>query len=287
VGNLLNIILFRKRALWALSPCIPFLFAASIANMIDIYSFVLFGTLTGFQISPILYSPVVCKLQIYLFYTSYCISSWLMVACCADRFFSSSHSTIIRSYSNIQMTNRIIFVITIVNLLVYSQVLYCYEANQANTTGVCYTQNSVCNALDIIYYFIFQAIRPSVFMFIFGIGTFIHIRQGRVVRQALINRTEMVRVTTIMYMRRSGREILRILTIQVILYLVCSMPFLIVKIYSNIPLSTVKSALQHSIEKLILNIALLLSLIDKIFSFYIYTLSSKYYRQELTKLVTQ
>jgi hypothetical protein len=65
------------------------------------------------------------------------------------------------------------------------------------------------------------------------------------------------------------------------------MPFLAVKIYSNIPLSTMKSALQLSIERLVFNIALLFSLIDKIFSFYIYTLSSKYYRQELIKLTTR
>jgi hypothetical protein len=210
-----------------------------------------------------------------------------MVACCADRFFSSSRNAIIRSYSNMRMTNRIIFVITIINLLVYSQVLYFYDANQVNKPGICYIQNSVCNALDIIYYFIFQAIGPSVFMFIFGIGTFIHIRHERLVRKALLNRTETVRVTTIIYMKRSSREVLRILTIEVILYLVCSMPFLLVKIYSNIPSSTMKSTLQLSIERLIFNIALLFSLIDKIFSFYIYTLSSKYYRQELTKLVTQ
>jgi hypothetical protein len=65
--------------------------------------------------------------------------------------------------------------ITIIILLVDSQLLYCFEANQFN-------QPSSCYAIGIIYYFIFQAIGPPVLMLLFAIGTFIHIRQGQQVQ---------------------------------------------------------------------------------------------------------
>jgi len=291
VGNLLNIILFKKRALWTLSPCIPFLLAASIANMIGIYSVVMLRMLIGFKITPTFYSSVACKLQLYLYYTTFCISSWLMVACCVDRFFSSSRSAMIRNYSNMRMTSRIIGAIVIIILLVDSQALYCYEANQFSKLAPCFPKNDVCNALDIILYFIFQATGPPVFMLIFGIGTFIHIRQGRKIRQQSTNTGEIgtrkISSITKRNTRRNGQEILYMLTIQITLYLIFTMPFFAIKIYSIIPFSTNRSDVQSSVLSLLLNIATLFSFTDKIFSFYIYTLSSKYYRQELIKLFTR
>jgi hypothetical protein len=214
-----------------------------------------------------------------------------MVACCVDRFFSSSRSAIVRSYSNIRLTGRITLVIIIIISIVYSPVLYCYEANQFNKPAPCFPQNNACNAFDITFYFIFQATGPPVFMLIFGIGTFIHIRQGRQIRQQPTSATDIgtrtISSTPTRKTERNGREILSMLTMQVILYLICSMPFFATKIYSILPLSTNLSDVQISVVNLIVNIAVLFSFVDKIFSFYIYTLSSKYYRQELIKLVTQ
>jgi hypothetical protein len=214
-----------------------------------------------------------------------------MVACCVDRFFSSSRSAIVRSYSNIRLTGRITLVIIIIISIVYSPVLYCYEANQFNKPAPCFPQNNACNAFDITFYFIFQATGPPVFMLIFGIGTFIHIRQGRQIRQQPTSATDIgtrtISSTPTRKTERNGREILSMLTMQVILYLICSMPFFATKIYSILPLSTNLSDVQISVVNLIVNIAVLFSFVDKIFSFYIYTLSSKYYRQELIKLTSR
>ena len=51
VGNVLNIILFKRRTLWTLSPGIPYLLAASFAIIVTIYPFVILRTLTGFTTS--------------------------------------------------------------------------------------------------------------------------------------------------------------------------------------------------------------------------------------------
>jgi hypothetical protein len=129
-------------------------------------------------------------------------------------------------------------------------------------------------------------------MLIFGIGTFHHIHQGRQIRPELTNRTKIGTGTTSSIPTRntkrgSNRDILLMLTIQVTLYLFCSIPLFALKIYENIPMSIVKSDVRISVENLILNITAMITFVDKVFSFYIYTLSSKYYRKELIKLVTR
>jgi hypothetical protein len=291
MGNVLNIILFKQRHLRTLSPSITFLLAASVVNLVDIYSFILLRTLIGFKITPAFYSSVLCKLQIYLYYTSFCLSSWYMVGCCADRFFASSPSAVVRRYSSIRTTHRIVLAITITLLLVYSPLLYCYDANLFQKPAPCYPQNSVCEMIDLTFYFIFQSIGPPVCILIFGIGTFIHIRQGRHVRQ---NITSMVTASAIpatstnsTTTKKNKRSILSMVIVQVILYILCSLPLLAFKIYSNIPLSIIKSGVRLSVENLILHVTIVLSFVDKIFSFYIYTLASDYFRGELIKLVPQ
>lgn len=249
--------------------------------------------LSGFQLSPSGRSSTVCKLQLYVHNIAFSLSSWCMVACCADRYFSSSRNAAIRRYSNMRVTRRTIFIITLTIFLIYSQTLYCFDANQVNKPAPCFPQNDICNAVDIILYFLTQAIGPPIFMLIFGIGTFIHIRQGRQVAQEATNgdvRTEpisFVATTTRTNAKRDNRSVLIMVATQVIVYIIFSIPHLIVKIYLIIPTSTVKSPVQIAIENLCLNLSILSSVVDKIFAFYIYTLASKYYRTELMKLVTR
>lgn len=222
IGSLLNIILFRKRAVWSISPCIPFLFLASITNLIDIYATIRMRMLVSFKITPTFYSSVACKLQLYFYYTSFCLSSWFMVGCCIDRFLSSSRNANIRFYSNMRITNR---TIAIIILLGYSQVLYCFDANQVNRSTLCSTQNDFCSMLDTIYTFFFQSIGPPVFILIFGIGTFFHIHNNRQIQPEIITGTTLpisIRKTK----RINDRDILLVVAIQVMLYLFCLIPFL-------------------------------------------------------------
>jgi len=211
-----------------------------------------------------------------------------MVGCCADRFFSSSTSARIRRYHGTRTTGRIILAITIIILLVYSQVLFCYEANQFNKPAPCFLRSNVCNMVDIASYFIFQSFGPPICMLMFGIGTFIHIRQGQQIRQKPINLDAIATIPIqIINTRKNNRNILPMLIVQITLYILCSLPLMAFKIYSNLPLSTIKNDAQLSVENLFLNVAILLSFVDKIFSFYIYTLTSAYFRAEIIKLFTQ
>jgi hypothetical protein len=291
IGNVLNIVLFRRRALWTLSPSIPYLLAASVANIIIIYPFAILRVLIGFNITPTYFSSPVCRLQIYLYYVPTSLSSWFMVGCCADRFYSSSRSAVVRRYSCMLMTRRIIIVTTTIIVVVYFQTLDCFEANQFYKSLPCNTLNDVCSVIDIVYYFIFQTVGPPVFMLIFGIGTFIHIRQGRHIQQrqmnmVVVNSTTAISTVTTK-MRPNNQTILPLLFTQITIYILCSIPLLAIKIYLLISVSVVKNDVRRSAETLSLSMLIWFSLVDKIFSFYIYTLTSKYFRQEFIKLMTK
>ncbi|UJR11460.1 hypothetical protein I4U23_015639 [Adineta vaga] len=286
IGNVLNIILFSKRTLWTLSPCIPLLFVISVSNLILIYSFVMLRTLIGFRITPAYYSSIVCKFQLYIYYISYCLSSWFMVMCCIDRFLSSSHDVNIRNYSNMRTTTRICLTIIIIILLIFSPSFYCFEANQFHKPTPCFTQNDICAMFDLIVYFIFQGIGPPILMFFFGFGTIKHIYHDRQDPQILPARARFPSALG-RKKKKISRELLRMITMQVTLYITFTMPFSLIKIYGSIPLPIIKSPLRLSIENFIANICLLATFVDKVFSFYIYTLSGKYYRKELRHLVTK
>ncbi|UJR19065.1 hypothetical protein I4U23_022196 [Adineta vaga] len=273
IDNVLNIILFRKRTLWNVSSCIPLLFSISISNLILIYFFVMIRMFIGFKITP-------------TYYSSYSLSSWFMVACCIDRFLSSSHDINIRNYSNMSTTIRIIHVIIISILIIFSPILYCFEANQFNKSTPCFPQNSTCHIFELVVYFIFHGIGPPILMFFFGIGTIKHIYHERHNVQILPIGKRLISEFA-RKKKKISRDVLRMITIQVILYIIFNMPLFLIKIYASIPLAIVRSSLRLSIENFIANICLMATCVDKVFSFYIYTLSSKYYRKELIQLFTQ
>lgn len=283
VGNVLNMILLRKRTLWTLSPCVPLLFAVSVSNLILIYCFVTIRLLVGFRITPTFYSTVVCKLHLYLYYLSYCLSSWFMVACCIDRFLSSSDNIRIRKYSNRQTITRSGYIITVIILVVFSPILYCFEAQQFDKSTPCYPRDDSCGMIELVLYFIFQGIGPPVLMFFFGIGTIKHIH--RVLQDHQVSSFETRRTSAMAERRKKiSLEVLRMISVQVLFYFISAMPLLTIKIYASIPLSIVKSSIQLSFESLVANVCLLITCVDKVFSFYIYTLASKYYRKQLLQL---
>jgi hypothetical protein len=139
---------------------------------------------------------------------------------------------------------------------VYCEVLYCYDSYQVGKLSPCYVRNDVCNVIDVIYYFIIQTVGPPIFMITFGIGTFFHIRQRRQVLSTLPARIELVQRTPISTIntenaeRNGEKHVLSMLTIQVAIYLICSIPLLSTKIYQNIPLSIVKSDVRDATEAL-------------------------------------
>jgi hypothetical protein len=206
-----------------------------------------------------------------------------MAGCCWDRYLSLSSAASTRQMSNRRTTRRVISLITFVVLIAYVGKFYCYETGLTLTASSCSDKNSVCNTVDVCITFAIQFITPFLVLLYFGIGTFLNVR--RFSRQHQANVNIVVPVALRRTVTTKDQSILRVVLVQVGILIVCLLPVIIFRIYQLVPLPFVESASRRSLENFLFNMLLLLSNVDKVFSFYIYTLASSHFRKELKKLV--
>ena len=75
------------------------------------------------------------------------------------------------------------------------------------------------------------------------------------------------------------------LFMQVTLLILRTLPCGAFELYSTLTLSVSKTNVRRSIENLIFNMIILNYYTDKIFAVYIYTMTSRYFRQALKQLI--
>jgi hypothetical protein len=194
IGTILNLILFTRRALWSLSPCIPYFFASSIAAIPVVCVTVLSRIGTGLHITPFYYISILCKLQVYISDVSTSLIIWFMVGPCWDRYLSSSRNALIRRMSSMRNTRRTIFVITFSISIVYAQIFYCFEGGLTSAVAPCSPKNAPCSVIDTTLLFFIQFITPSLFIFYFVISILFSIRHlkhhSQITRLSVIQQTE-------------------------------------------------------------------------------------------------
>ena len=279
---LFNILLFTRPRIWRQSPCIPYLLAATIANIPGIYSTILNRALAGFQLTPADNSRFLCKFNAYVSNTSYALSTWFMVACCWDRYLSSSSGATTRCLSNVRTTRKVMCVITFVTLTVYIGKFYCYETGLTLISS-CSNKDSLCNTVDVCITFSIQLIAPLVLLVYFGVGTFFNVR--RFSRRQHTNSNTVVPRIPRRVITAKDRSVLRVVLLQVSILAICLSPLIIFRIYQLVPLPFVKSSMRLSVESFLFSMLLLLSNLDKVFSFYIHTLASSHFRKEFKRLL--
>jgi hypothetical protein len=168
----------------------------------------------------------------------------------------------------------------------YIEILVCYESGNTITIAPCANQNVMCGTIDACLDFIFQLITPLFLMIYFSLGTLFNIRQVARLGQA----SNTSRVLRISQATRKGkianeRAILRVVFIQVATFCTCALPIIATKIYQLVPVSGTKSDVRRSVENLVINMCTLMSVLDKGYSFYIYTLASAHLRKKLKQLI--
>ncbi|CAF1307178.1 unnamed protein product [Rotaria sp. Silwood1] len=286
IGNLFNIVLFTRDYVWRQSACIPYLLGSSIASVIVIYTATLTRMLLGFNIMLLASNRILCKTIVYIAGTSNGCTTWFMIGACFDRYISSSSVVTTRHISNMRTTRRIMAITTIVMLITYAEIFYCYESGNTMTIAPCANKNDICGNLDIALTFIVQLIPPFLLIMYFGMGTFFNIRKSsRLHRVEVSSVVSSISLATRRAKMANERAILRVVFIQVVIFWLCQLPYTAVKIYQLLTITTVKNNVRRSIENLVINMSILMYVLDKTYSFYIYTLSSGYYRKQLKRLI--
>ena len=289
IGHLLNIIVFLQPGL-RLNPCVLYFLSSSISSLgillIGLPSRIISGWTSTDPSSTISWF---CKLRIFLLYSFRTTSVWLLVFATIDRWFSSSAKIERRRLSSNKIVYKITVAICTLSFILWTESIFCYDANTANNPLKCYGKTFVCRVFNDLVYASSTVVIPSLFMLIFGLLTIHNINRSYRAIQPLVatitNVSRVSRRTKRNKIRRKERSLTRMLLLQVIILTLCSIPQAIQQFYLTSTIEVEKTLLRLAIENCIVNFNLSLTYIGNGISFYLYTLNGKIFRRTLIHII--
>ncbi|CAF1307116.1 unnamed protein product [Adineta ricciae] len=263
-SNVLNICILRERSLKKI-PCTIYLCWSSLSATVFIWSGLLTRVLQGYNINWPNENQLLCKTRLYLLNISWSSAIWILVGANIDRFLCSHQSVAYRR-------------------LIYTEVLHCVEARVPNVPVSCYGRDLPCRIVNDWVYLGVDIVFPSVVITIFGILTIRNTR-SRIIHPTINSFPHAVRTTQQSILaRKSGRNLTRMLFIQVSCVLVLDLPFGLYRSYASVTVDVSKSQYRVTIENLIYSLIVLLVHFTHSTSFYIYTLTGTLYRATFNRL---
>jgi len=277
IGNLLNCLVLSRPALRS-NPCAYLFLISSIANIISINFGLTTRMLSGWNMDLTNTISLLCKLRAFIMFVSRTIAFWLIAFATVDRWYSSCTEHRQRRMSSLKHAQQGTIIIIVLSILLYCQVLYCYDANLISTPLRCYGKTITCRLLTDVNYACITILCPLLIMFIYGLLTISNIRQtysAKSSRRILNDNRRTLKSEN--YQRKRWKRIDRylhhVLFIQIIFLIILTIPQVIEKFYTTLTINTEKSLLHITIDRFIYNFVLLLSYLASGMPFYIYTLS--------------
>lgn len=272
IGNILNLFIFTRQTLLK-SSCTLYLIAQSIDNLFVIYTSLLTRLLAdGFSMDITLMSNTLCKLRYYFAYIFLAVSPYFSVLACFDRYWSSSASATRRSLCNKKLAKRLILGAIVLACILYSHIAMFFEIISTDCLPKCYAALGPYSIFFRIFYLIIYCILPSVCMGVLCLLTVNNVRQqSKRVRPVSIAKHEDP--------HRVDLHLIRMLFAQIMTQLVCILP------YATFILVTSFIQIDITLSEFLNPIFILPLYVSYATSFYVFTLSSRFYRMALLKLV--
>jgi hypothetical protein len=288
LGNIFNLIIFTRQTFLKQSCSLYFLSIALI-NL----AMYLIGLTTriiddGWKLNLIFNTTnIYCKIRNYLVYTLFSISSWLFVLASLDRYFATNQSAIKRQFycsyrTAFKLISLTIFICVFVHI--HMLIFYGYYLNLDAYNQLTLTCTSNSLAYSVFYAFfilIFYSFLPPILMSIMSLLTINNIRKSR-------RRTNILTVLTlskIVQTRRDTNQLIKILSLQIFILILFTIPHSIYWLYIAFTALDRKSNLQREYEKFALNIVRILLYINYGSSFYIQIIISRTFRLEFIKFL--
>lgn len=179
VGNTLNICIFLQRP-FRLNPCAWLFLSTSFIDLISILSGLITIIIGGWGFNPTNTIAWVCKLRAILVFSTRTMSPWLIVLATIDRWLLSSIDDEHRQKSTLKNAQRWTGFVIIISLLLYSQQIYCYEANLTDAPLQCYGKTTVCRHITDVSFALLTVLLPLLLMTFFGWLTISNMRKYQV-----------------------------------------------------------------------------------------------------------
>jgi len=284
VGLVCNVFVFTRPSLRRQS-CSLFFFASTFYDLYVILIVIPVRILSNnFNIDSANYNLVCCKLETFSFFASRTISCWLIAAATIDRFLHSSSNASIRQLSSLKTAKLTIVIISITIPLVYSHMIAYFQIINVpdrfgNVVPVCNGQIGIYRTFLGFWYMVWYSFFPSFIMLLFGLLTLHNLRQRRKIAVRLSDKNQVT--------RRTDTQLLRMLTAQVLLIIVFTLPFSIYRLYSTFTVNLTKSTLRIAQENLAFQIVGAMTYFAHSSSFYLYTLTGTLFRKEFIKIINR
>jgi hypothetical protein len=225
----------------------------------------------------------VCKLRVYLAQVFGIAYRWSLTAACVDRYLISSDIARLRNFARVHIAHRVIGFLVIVSITfpVHTLILYSIKAS---VCGIFYdTAAALYHALFTIA---MSCVFPSSIMFSCALLIRRNLAIKRQRRQHIVTqqreRTDEVENVT----HARDQQVLAMLFTQISVYVISVIPLMAIYTYNAATLHiSNKSVNRINIEKFAFFMAEVMIYIFPASSFYLYTISSSTFRNELIRLL--
>ncbi|CAF1462585.1 unnamed protein product [Didymodactylos carnosus] len=285
VGNLLNIFIFLQPSLRT-NPCSIYLLSSSFGAVGAYSAGLLTKLLSIYNWDLTAYSNPLCKIKTYILFISFTLSTWFIALASGDRYLISCSNMARRRLSNLKNTYRCIQITIIVTLLLFVELFYCYEGQQfTGSPQPCYSKTQTCRLYNDLVFVTLFVILPSIIMFFFGYLTILNIQRLR--RSiAPTSTTTSTASSQAKGLKRSDRQLIRMLVVQILLQTIFILPFAVQRLYNTSTTNvTNKTLVRVAVENLLFQLVQILRYVSYGVSFYCYTLTGTVFRYELLKLL--
>ena len=212
----------------------------------------------------------------------------MIVLASADRYLCSSTSTNQRAWSSTRRARQIIPMVVFAGCLIHIHILVFFDISiiAATQQPFCYPTGPPGTYCIIFSYFTLFAfgLSPALCMLLFGALTFLNIQRSK---RLLVRPVADVQNIKQQNNRKTNRQILRMLAVQVLVYGGTGLTFSIAWMVTAMKANQTKDVVQVAQENLLNAVVGLLSNLGPNLSFYLFTLSSSLFRKELKNLFKQ
>jgi len=268
VSNLLNIIVLTRRTLIH-HACSLYFLALAMTNLFYSSVLLIFNLLAdGYQLDLTDYSNLSCKIISYFLNLCPNLSVYFIVFASIDRYFSSSTSVQRRQLSNRRIARWIIGILIIVLSIFFLGILIVFDTSQTEIP-LCTIQSDILfNQIFFILVMILYVIIAPFSMIFFGCLTIYNTKQAQFIP---------IRISRY---RRTEGQLSRMLLLQVGSHIVLTLPFCIIFLMLNLPIS-MRFSINFLSAFVICKLPFYLTVTT---AFFLYVLSTRVYRDELIRL---
>ena len=286
VSAIMSLMVFTKKTLRK-NPCSIYFIAFNLFNVLLIFTSILFSTLSnGYGIDPRSRNLSFCRFRYYTMFLFDILGPSYLILAAIDRILVTSRNARTRRWSTPRLAVASVIIITLFWLLLHIHLLILTNlVSLIPGFYQCYFQLGLHVTLVSYYSIIVKNILIPLLMIIFGLWA---VKNVRGIAHAPVISVVPTQDTNTRRNPRTDRskerQLLRILLIEIIVYVIFNLMLAIVLIYQQVKQNEVKTPVQQRIQSLLLSVGAFSTYIPFCTGCYTNLLASKTFRQEIKNI---